>query len=162
MLGTFFEKLASSASVHTLHLDVVPKLQKNVTLQHETGEVVSLDDLVLGILPKFPTLVTLSLDQEDNVDLQVMERLQRSAISITTWRPEFFQEFPSWDTIHVPRSSHNFNIPVMWFKVSQSFRAGWNLLYLIWILSDILIYWGEMSKHLYNFYVCAWIRKLLL
>ncbi|KAK3892872.1 hypothetical protein Pcinc_003273 [Petrolisthes cinctipes] len=113
LFGTFFEKLASSASVHTLHLHLVPKMPKNVSPQHEDSVIISLDDLLLGFIPKFPTLVTLSVDQEDNVDLQVMTMLHRSAISITKWRPEFFQELPSWDTIILPRASHNFNIPVM-------------------------------------------------
>ncbi|KAK4298766.1 hypothetical protein Pmani_028906 [Petrolisthes manimaculis] len=114
LFGTFFEKLASSASVHTLHLHLVPKMPKNISPQHENGMTISLDDFLLGLIPKFPTLATLSVDQEDAyVDLQVMTMIHRSAINITKWRPEFFQELPSWDTIGLPRASHNFNIPVM-------------------------------------------------
>ncbi|XP_045617543.2 uncharacterized protein [Procambarus clarkii] len=80
--------LLSSDSVKTLHLQFCSDL----------GSLSALQIFLQHLLPNFPNLRTLSLDERDGtLDFESLAPVCRAEISVTRWKPEFFQ-LPKWDS----------------------------------------------------------------
>ncbi|KAG7175055.1 hypothetical protein Hamer_G015273 [Homarus americanus] len=93
--------LLSSDAVQTLHLQFCCDL----------GSLSALHFFLQRLLPNFPNLRTLSLDERDGtLDSESLAPVCRGAINVTRWKPEFFQ-LPKWDSTC---GSHNtFSLYVM-------------------------------------------------
>lgn len=91
----------SSESVQTLHLQFC----------FDLGSLSALDFFLKHLLPNFPNLRTLSLDERDgNFDFESMAPVCKTGVNVTRWTPEFFQ-LPKWDS---STNSHNtFELYVM-------------------------------------------------
>lgn len=87
--------LLSSDAVTTLHLQFCSSL----------GSVSALHFFLQHLLPNFPNLRMLSLEERDgSFDSESLASLCRRSINVTRWKPEFFQ-LPKWDSSCGPQNT---------------------------------------------------------